>query len=270
MSSGRYQVKWTRQNQTRFEIIITFGEDNGWIRNGNEEIIEAKHVSVCSGHHVQANHVSFQDQSKFNNRIFHSEAYKNALHNKVTNGKVLVVGIGNSAVDTAVNLVDLGKNRVTISTRSGAWIYPNYMFGLPTDHFASRAFLKWVPAGFANWFTETVVSCLVGSPKWWGLNPKNRILQSQPTVSPTLIHHIQRGHINIQPNIKKFTDKGVVFENGCQDDFDTVIMCTGWFSLSYRLYDESSTVTHDLSLVSLCFKCVSRDEQSFIYSVYDI
>ena len=36
----------------------------------------------------------------------------------------------------------------------------------------------------------------------YNLNPKIRALQSQPTVCPTLIHHIQRKHVNIKPNIK--------------------------------------------------------------------
>ena len=110
----------------------------------------------------------------------------------------------------------------------GAWIYPNYMFGLPTDQFASRAFLKYVPKGFANWFTELVVKQLQGDPTWWGLNPKNRILASQPTVSPTLIHHIQRGNIKIRQNISSFTENGVIFKDGQKGDYDSVIMCTGF------------------------------------------
>lgn len=183
---------------------------------------------VFKGHHVEANHVTFPKQEQYKHHLIHSEKYKNATHNNIKNQNVLVVGIGNSAVDTAVNLVDLGANRVTISTRSGAWIYPNYMFGLPTDQFASRAFLKWVPTGFANWFTELVVKQLQGDPTWWGLNPKNRILSSQPTVSPTLIHHIQRGNIKIRQNISSFTENGVIFKDGQKDNFDSVIMCTGF------------------------------------------
>ena len=38
----------------------------------------------------------------------------------------------------------------------------------------------------------------------YNLNPKMRALQTQPTVSPTLIHHIQRKHITIKPDIKVF------------------------------------------------------------------
>ena len=36
----------------------------------------------------------------------------------------------------------------------------------------------------------------------WKLNPKMRALATQPTVSPTLVHHIQRKDISIVPNIQ--------------------------------------------------------------------
>ena len=43
-------------------------------------------------------------------------------------------------------------------------------------------------------------------PRWpwpsrWGLKPKMHALQTQPTVSPVLVSHIQRGDIKIKPNI---------------------------------------------------------------------
>lgn len=77
-----------------------------------------------------------------------------------------------------------------------------------------------------------------------------RALQSQPTVSPTLIHHIQRRHITIKPNVKVWTNihlntgkilireffyykkaingNEILFENGDRDEFDTIILCTGY------------------------------------------
>ena len=36
----------------------------------------------------------------------------------------------------------------------------------------------------------------------WGLNPRMGALQTQPTVSPTLVHHIQRGNVRVVPNIR--------------------------------------------------------------------
>ena len=52
----------------------------------------------------------------------------------LTGRRILVVGIGNSAADIAVELSSKTlSNEVTLSTRSGAWIVPKYIAGRPGD-----------------------------------------------------------------------------------------------------------------------------------------
>ncbi len=53
-------------------------------------------------------------------------------------------------------------------------------------------------------------------------------LQSQPTVCPTLIHHIQRKEIKIRPNIKSISNNTVTFEDNKEEEFDHIILCTGY------------------------------------------
>ncbi len=55
-----------------------------------------------------------------------------------------------------------------------------------------------------------------------------KVLAAQPTVSPTLIHHIQRRQIEIKSNIKEIAGDEVRFENGEKENFDSIIMCTGY------------------------------------------
>lgn len=90
---------------------------------------------------------------------------------------------------------------MTISTRSGAWILPNYVSGFASDLYQCRA------ANVGTWklastILEWKINLIYGHPNIYGLNPKMRALQTQPTVSPTLIHYIQRKDIKIEPNIK--------------------------------------------------------------------
>jgi len=91
--------------------------------------------------------------------------------------------------------------KVTISTRSGAWIIPNYISGFATDLYACRAFFK-APWKISTRFLELVIKFIYGNPKKYNLNPKMRALQAQPTVSPTIVHHIQRNEVKIKPNIR--------------------------------------------------------------------
>lgn len=188
----------------------------------------AKFVAIATGHHALPNMPHFDGQETFQGRIFHSVDYKDAITNGLVGKKVVVVGIGNSAVDVAVNVTELGGEKpISISTRSGAWIVPNYILGYPTDHYACRLFF-WLPWSVANFIFELIVQSVSGSPWHWNLNPKMRALQTQPTVSPTLIHHIQRRNIEIKPNISALQGNNVIFTDGSEIVADAVVCCTGY------------------------------------------
>ena len=92
---------------------------------------------------------------------------------------------------------------VYLSTRSGAWIAPNYIGGYPIDHYACRLLMK-LPWRVATSIVEAVFCAIQGNPKRWHLNPKMHAMQTQPTVSPTAIHHIQRQELIIKPNIQVY------------------------------------------------------------------
>ena len=53
---------------------------------------------------------------------------------------------------------------VYVSTRSGAWIIPNYIFGFPTDLYACRAFFM-LPWRLGNTVLETIIKMVSGNPK---------------------------------------------------------------------------------------------------------
>ncbi|XP_052216165.1 flavin-containing monooxygenase 5-like isoform X2 [Dreissena polymorpha] len=200
----------------------------------DSETFTAKSVAIATGHHAKPSYAKFLGQDSFKGEIIHSVSFNDAISNGMTGKRVLIVGIGNSAVDVAVNCVTAGRCKsVHISTRSGAWIVPNYIFGFPTDLYACRMFFK-LPFSLANVVFETIVKFISGNPRRWNLNPKMRGLQSQPTVSPTLIHHIQRHDIKIVPNIQRIEGSRVHFVGGENAEFDHIILCTGYkIDLSY-------------------------------------
>ena len=187
-----------------------------------------KFVAMATGHHAKPSMPHFDGQETFPGRMFHSIEYKNALSNGLVGKKVVVVGIGNSAVDVAVNVVELGgKKPVSIATRSGAWIIPNYILGFPADHYACRLFF-WLPWGLSNFVFELMIQSVLGSPWQWNLNPKMHARQTQPTVSPTLVHHIQRRNVMVKPNIAALEGNKVVFTDGTKTTADAIVCCTGY------------------------------------------
>lgn len=76
---------------------------------GDEVIYVSPFVSVCSGHHGTPRMAKFEGEETFTGEIIHSVKFKSANMNKMNGKRVLIVGIGNSAVDAADNLVTEGK-----------------------------------------------------------------------------------------------------------------------------------------------------------------
>ncbi|XP_025079569.1 dimethylaniline monooxygenase [N-oxide-forming] 5-like isoform X2 [Pomacea canaliculata] len=226
----------------KWEVVIKSVEDQGHTPQGTE-VIYCPFLIIASGHHAKPSLPKFLGQETFKGEIIHAVDYKDPLTNGLVGKRILIVGIGNSAVDSAVDCTTVGRCKsVVISTRSGAWIIPNYIFGFPVDLYACRAFFL-LPWRWANFILERIIKFVSGDPRRWGLNPKMRALQTQPTVSPTLIHHIQRKNIKIVPNIAKIDGDTVHFVNGESGQFDNIIYCTGYkIDLPYLADDMHSKV----------------------------
>lgn len=90
---------------------------------------------------------------------------------------------------------------MTISARTGVWVFPTYLSGIPIDLFANRMILS-LPWKLASSILEAILMFVNGPLEKINLKPKIRVLQSHLTVSPTLMHHCQRKRVTIQPNIK--------------------------------------------------------------------
>jgi len=231
-----------KKTETGWEVKAKQVEEDGKtvIDSMDAEVYQAKSVAVATGHHAKPTYAKFPGQDSFKGEIIHSVDFNDVITNGMTGKRVLVVGIGNSAVDAAVNCCEQGRCKsVYISTRSGAWIIPNYIFGYATDLYACRMFFQ-LPWRVGNFILENVIKIVCGNPRKWKLNPKMRALQTQPTVSPTLIHHIQRREIKIVPNIQRIEGSRVYFMDGVSEEFDHIILCTG-YKIDLPFLDESIT-----------------------------
>ena len=98
---------------------------------GDEELFDA--LLVGNGHHWNPAFPDFP--GTFAGDTLHSHHYIDTTDPlDLRDRRVLVVGIGNSAVDIASELSRKGvAEKVFVSTRSGAWVVPKYLFGKPVD-----------------------------------------------------------------------------------------------------------------------------------------
>ena len=82
--------------------VITKDLRTGEVRT---ELFDA--VMVCSGHHADKNMAHFEGEQEFVGKIVHSHDYRD--HRGYEEKRVIVVGIGNSGGDVAVELGKISK-----------------------------------------------------------------------------------------------------------------------------------------------------------------
>ncbi|XP_058165559.1 flavin-containing monooxygenase 5 isoform X1 [Dasypus novemcinctus] len=212
---------------------------------GKKEVDVFDGVMVCTGHHTDA-HLpleSFPGIEKFKGQYLHSRDYKNP---EIFTGKrVIVIGIGNSGGDLAVEISHTAK-QVFLSTRRGAWIINRVGdYGYPADIlFSSRLkyFLsKIIGQSLSNSYLEKRMNQRFDH-EMFGLKPKHRALSQHPTVNDDLPNRIISGLVKVKRNVKEFTETAAIFEDGSrEDDIDAVIFATG-YSFAFPFLDDTVKV----------------------------
>jgi dimethylaniline monooxygenase (N-oxide forming) len=200
------------------------GHPGAWrvtLENGESHLYAA--VLVANGHHWSKRLPSFPGH--FAGRTLHAHDYRTfaGLEDK----NVLIVGIGNSAVDLACEVCRVAANTL-LSTRRSAYILPKYAFGKPIDHFQSRS-SAWVPLWVQQAFFKLVLKTTRGNQAGLGIPlPAHGLMQAHPTVSEELPSLVGHGRVLMRPDIDRLDGDGVVFKDGRRDPVDVIIYCTGY------------------------------------------
>ncbi len=192
----------------------------------NGEAKKYQYVIIANGHHWKPRFPNPPFKGNFIGETIHSHEYKESA--QVKDKDVLIVGIGNSAVDIAAEAARLHTGKVVISTRSGAHITPNWIWSMPFDNLAN-AFTSKLPLAIQRLTLSLVLWLARGKQEDFGVpKPKRPLLSEHPTLSQDLLPLSGRGAIKFKPNIKEFQGKTVVFEDGSSQNFDILIYATGY------------------------------------------
>uniref|UniRef100_A0A915A9N5 Flavin-containing monooxygenase n=1 Tax=Parascaris univalens TaxID=6257 RepID=A0A915A9N5_PARUN len=221
---------------TNIERSKTYDETGNWTvsytdKQGETHREDFESVLLCNGHHTQPYWPQpWKGQEHFKGHIIHSHSYKD--HRGYEDKVVVVVGIGNSGGDVAVELSRVAKE-VYLVTRRGTWVFNRiFDYGVPLDiSFNSRfkvMLRKALPSNLSNWIMERKLQQRFDHAIY-GLKPQHRVFSAHPTINDELPNRIACGMITVEPNIAYFTEDGIVFEDGSHvDHVDEVIVSTGY------------------------------------------
>ena len=178
-------------------------------------------VVVASGHQGEPMHPAWKDD--FVGQYLHSHSYR--VPEPFRDQRVLVVGMGNSAVDIASDICVV-TSATTISARSPVLVMPRMLFGVPTARVLGKLEQRWMPWPLRRTIRELLTRIVHGRMEQWGFTtPKSR---THPTSHPSLMSHFVWDRIKAKPAITSVEGLEVHFVDGSTESFDTVIAGTGY------------------------------------------
>jgi flavin-binding monooxygenase-like protein len=205
--------------------------------DGGEETNSYRAVLVANGHHWDPRwpEPPYPGAEDFVGEQMHAHHYREP---DVLRGKrVLVLGIGNSATDIAVEASRIA-DKTFLAMRRGAYILPKYLNGRPTDEAASPL-MTLLPLSVQRFFIGRMLGLTAGDMTAYGLpKPDHKLLEAHPTVSAELLSRLGHGDIAVKPNIDRFRGgRAVRFVDGSEEQIDLVVYCTG-YKISFPFFDE--------------------------------
>jgi putative flavoprotein involved in K+ transport len=231
-------AEYLRDYARRFEIDVVAGcavrkvgradgARPGWLIASDCGDWRARVVVLATGQYRTPVVPNWPGRAEFTGELIHSAAYKSA--HSYAGKRVLVIGIGNSGAEIAADLAEQGAALVAISIRTQPPIVARDAFGMPAQR--SSLLLTRLPQRMADVVARTVTRLAVGDLTQHGLQPAAwwpYSAQHVPVIDAGFLRQLKRGCIAARPNIVRFTSSGVVFDNGCTEDFDAVIAATGY------------------------------------------
>jgi len=206
----------------------TASAETGWevsLDTGETRSYDA--LLVANGHHWDPRwpEPGFPGQEGFAGVLMHAHDYRGEDPALFRDRTVVVLGMGNSAMDIAVE-ASFHARTVYLAARRGAWVVPKYVFGRPLDQLPTSAR---VPVALRRRLQEAVVRAAVGSMETYGLpRPDHHLGQAHPTISDDVLSRLAHGAITAKPNLESFAGRTVRFLDGSEVDADVVVFCTGY------------------------------------------
>ncbi len=213
------------------------GAEGGWtvtLDDGEQQRFDA--LLVCNGHHWDPRWPSFP--GTFDGPQIHSHDYVDPSDPLDMKGRrVLVVGIGNSAVDI---VSELGRKTmcevVYLSTRSGAYVVPKYLFGKPADQIVKAN--PMIPSKLQRRAARLLPRIFSGRMEDFGLpTPNHNFLDAHPTVSSELLGRLGAGDAVAKGDVAELLGDSVRFADGSIERVDAIIYATG-YNIRFPFFDE--------------------------------
>jgi hypothetical protein len=200
---------------------------------------------VANGHHWKPRLPEWAagHAGTFDGVLIHSHAYVSPFEPVEIRGKrVIVVGMGNSAMDIASELSSPWMaEKLYVSARRGVWVLPKYRNGQPADKVMAPPD---IPKDVALAASRELIRGLVGSMSDYGLpEPDHEPLAAHPSVSADFLTKAGSGDIHMLPEIERLDGSTVHLADGSSVEADVIICATG-YEMEFPFFDPAEVDLH--------------------------
>ncbi|NDZ74476.1 NAD(P)-binding domain-containing protein [Streptomyces sp. SID10362] len=253
----RTEVVSVRQDADGPWTVVSRGADGAQVSRRFEQVV------VASGHH---NEPALPDPlpagaESFAGTILHSLDYRDG--GDFAGRRVVVVGLGASAVDIAADL-SRHAERTLLSVRRGLHIVPKQLFGMSVDEIAEAPWWNEMSFDERRRWVEQALLVARGRLSDYGLpEPDHPVFSSATTLSDEILSRIRHGAVTPKPAIASFDGDRVVFTDGSSEPADAVVYCTG-FHMTFPFLPAGCPVSADGS-VELYRRVVPADRPGLYF-----
>lgn len=205
-------------------------------------------VTICTGLNNEPFTPTIEGQDRFAGPQLHAQDYRPDDSERFAGARVLVVGMGETASDVVMDLIDHDADHVYVSQRGPTWVIPRDVASLPPDHVETRLvhdgpmFHRWAMllagvAPFTLWpllrhgrmrthrFGHVFRILVRHHPRKWQLW---RLASINWTKSDNLYFALDTGRATVMRDVARLEDRRAVFAEGTTYDIDAVVYCTGY------------------------------------------
>ncbi len=258
-----------------FELTPRFGEEavsllrvgDRWqttCRSGTT--FSSRAVVVATGAGGLPHEPRWPGQDEYEGKLLHSRSYQDSM--PFAGQRVLVVGMGNTGAEIALDLVEGGAH-ATISARSPVNLVLRDVLGTPTQ--VTAIMLSHLPARLADAIARFFRDLTVGDLERYGLrtsaaSPLRQLREEgrTPVIDVGTLAQIKAGKIGIKPGVQRFTAQGARFDDGTEEDYDAVILATGYRPAIEALFPK---VQVPLGLKGMPAQVIGEGELQGVYFV---
>lgn len=205
---------------------------------------------VANGHHWDPAPPDPPFPGTFDGVVSHSHDFVDA--EPLRGKRVVVLGMGNSAMDIAVEASFVAE-RVFLSARRGVHIVPKMLFGRPLDQWVK---LPALPFAVKAPLYRAMVRLATGPVERYGLpRPDHALGEAHPTISSEILSRVASGAVVPKPNIEALCGPRIRFTDGSEEPVDALIHCTG-YKVTFPFFERSflSAPNNDLPLFRRVFE----------------